>query len=70
MQNFRALGAPLPNPQTTPPPPIANFWSRAFTKPICRTNYARYQISRLVHGNGIHMGIPWDGMGQHTLHFP
>ena len=27
MQNFRALGAPPPDPQTAPP--IANFWLRA-----------------------------------------
>ena len=29
MQNFRALGAPPPDPQDSPP--IANFWLRAWT---------------------------------------
>ena len=30
MQNFRALGAPPPDPQIAPP--IANFWLRACTE--------------------------------------
>ena len=33
MQNFRGLEAPPPDPQNSPPP-IANFWLRAWSQHI------------------------------------
>ena len=45
MQNFRGLGAPPPDPQNSPPP-IANFWLRAWLRQHYTVAAARAALLR------------------------
>ena len=47
MQNFRALGAPPPDPPNSPP--IANFWLRAWTRVLGTLFHKLNNVSRCVY---------------------